>query len=459
MKKQIIIPVLISVVGTSLVGCGGGATKDETIVKALASLSGKNHYVDVVQDVAVYKPKDPTVVDIYNKYTYTYGYLYDGDERAFYKKESLYFCDLDKETGKPDLKTERNYTYDAEMYFKDEDGTVINETINFNNEIEHTKPAYFNEQTSVYTPLIFDSEFKNPFDYITYRDIEKRPDGTLTLINEKADFLAECYNTIGLNFITENTINLDEQGRIKSIDFVINDLVEENYTRTNTMSVNYHSFDAVLQHKTPFTHSNPELQTALESIKGKTNYTYSKEYTTFNGATLDYIEGYFTEEMAYWRHHAEEGIEHPYEMGDDYDYKAVKTEDDSYLVYNYVFSDPTWRWSVVMLSSSQPYIIEDFTGMGPLFYNINASVFKKIDDKTYELEPELVSRSGGYFDYQMMGTQSYAMLTKTDKCVINLTDDGQIDVINMSFTFENTTYYINYHLDNIGTTVIPSWVG
>lgn len=464
MKKQLLF-ALVSILGiTSLVGCNPNEptipTPSDKVVKAIDSLREKSHYVLVEQDVAIFKPKFPEVCDIYNKYTYNIGHFYTETERSYSIQTSMTFCDLNKETGEPLPETVRNKSEQERLYFKNmEDGTVYSEEVTFQNEVVTYIQAFYDEDNNMYEPVIFDSEFKNPWDFISYRDVKEKSDGTLTIINQKDDFLAECYNTVGLNFVSDNTIHLDEQGRIKSIDFVINDLVEENYTRRNTLKITYSGLDtATLVHRTPSTNDNPRLQAALNSIKGAKNYTYSKEFCYAYGATKDYITGYFTENEIYFRHHTENEIEHAYTGGDDYDYKVKINEDgETYTGYEYNLKGDAWDWGVIMVSSSAPYILYSFEESGPTFYNIDASIFTKIDENTYEIEPYFLRQSGTYFDYGMLGVQSAAFDGNTNKLVIHLNDDGSIQKIETGFTFMEADYYINYYLSDIGTTEIPSW--
>ena len=459
MKKNLTLLSLTSILAVSIFAGCAPTNPDETISTAIASLKNKSHLVTVEQDVAILKPLFPEVCDIYNYYKFDIGYFYSETEKSYSLVTESLFCDLDKETGETLENTIRKNKTNKELYFKDVDGTAYQEYVSFQNEVVKNTMAFYDEDTGYYQPVIFDSEFKNPWDYITTRDLVVNKDGKLTLINEKADFVAECYGAIGLNFVADNVVNTDDQGRIISIDFIINDLVEANYTRTNTMSVVYSGHDtAKLTHYTPSTNNNPELQAAFDSIKEATNYTYAKEYTYSYGATKDLITGYFTKDEIYFRHHTEQGNEHPYAEGDDYDYKAKINEDgETYLAYEYVLGADAWDWKVVMLSGSSPYILYSFQEAGPKFYEINASIFTKIAENTYEIEPHFLKDAGAYFDFGFLGVNSAAFEGYTDKMVITLNADGSINKIETGFTFMGTEYPINYYLYDIGTTSIPSW--
>ena len=458
--KKLLLPISTLLIVGTLASCNPPApTNDNSkIITALNSLKNASHYVETEQDVAILKPTQPEVCDIYSYYHQNLGYFYKGAEKSYSIKVDTLFCDLDKETGERLENTVRRNYGEENLYFKDEDGTAYSEHVSFQNEVYATTMAFYDEDTGYYQPVIFDSEFKNPWDYISTRDIEEK-NGSLTLINEKADFLAECYGAVGLNFITSNKLILDEQGRITGIEIVIDDLVEENYTRTNTYKITYSGHDtAELIHRTPSTNSNPELQAALDSIKTSKNYTYQKEYTYSYGATKDMITGYFTEDEVYFRHHTEDENEHAYTGGDDYDYKAKINEDGTtYTGYEYTLRGEYWDWGVVMLSSSAPYIMDSFQEIGPKFYEINASIFKNIGNNQYEIEPYFLRDSGAYFDFGFLGVNSAAFEGGTNKMIITLSDDGQISKIETGFTFMNEDYPINYYLSNIGTTEVPAW--
>ena len=224
-----------------------------------------------------------------------------------------------------------------------------------------------------------------------------------------------------------------------------------------------------MRHLAPYQNNNPELQKALDVLDNTKNFTYSKEmyYDSINANTgekesfYDLIKGYFTEEMVFFHHVVSENDTHPYALGDNYDYKCVINEDNkSYTCYEYVYSYGIngYDWKKVALSGSAYYIIDEFKGIGPSFYNMNASIFKKIDEKTYEIEKPLLESSGIYFDNGCQGVQSLALDGNTSKCIIKLNESNEIDVIQVGFTYQMVEYNINFYIDDVGTTSIPSWV-
>ena len=98
-----------------------------------------------------------------------------------------------------------------------------------------------------------------------------------------------------------------------------------------------------------------------------------------------------------------------------------------------------------------------FEEIGPLFPTIDASIFKKTGENTYVIEDYLLSRSGGYFDFQMMGVGSDAFKTGTTKCEVTLNEDGSIKQIDSNFKFLTETFTVRFTLQDIGTTVVPSY--
>ena len=89
--------------------------------------------------------------------------------------------------------------------------------------------------------------------------------------------------------------------------------------------------------------------------------------------------------------------------------------------------------------------------------NLDAVIFKKIDDKTYQIEDYFLPSIGVYFDNGFLGVNSGAFDGNTKKLVIKLDDNGQIEVIESMFKYEMVEYYVNFYIQDIDNTVIPSW--
>lgn len=439
----------------------------EKVSTAMMSLRRKTHKVNVNQTVTVLKGTD--AISITQEYNNVYGFYYEGEERAFSRQLSSLFADIDPISGAYKESTIRTYNNQEEFYFKNiEDGTAYVETINVNNQLTKSTISSYDEDNGIYSPIIYDQEFKNPFDYISLRDVVVNSDNTLSFINSKADYLADCYGTIGLNFIKSNQINLDSNGKITSIDFVIDDWEGETFTRKNTLSItfdyddNVDAIDSI--HLKPFTNDNPILASALKTLENKTNFTYIKEYyseTNKNNNSTKMInhriKGYFTQSEVFFHHEATENDDTPYINGDYTDYKCKINDSGSYTSYEYVLYTTEYKWNVSKLSGGSAYIIDDFSGIGPSFMNLSASIFKKVDDYTYEIESSLLETIGTYFDYQMLGVQTGLFDGYTTGLSIKLNQDGNIEVINASYISEMIETKVKFYIQDIGTTSIPEW--
>ena len=482
MKKNTLIICLLSLFTLPLVACNEPANEititPEIVKNALASVKESTHKINIKQTVSVLRPapegmtpEDPEwmhlPLDIYQEYNHELVYYYENGEKAFSRQSSRTYADLDKLTGELIPNSVRHYDTPLETFFKNnEDGTAYLEHIDINNNLSKPTSANYDDQTGIYSPIVFDSEFKNPFDFISYRDIEVTENGkTLRLINDKADFLAECYDSIGLNFITNNEIVLNNDGKVSSIIFTIDDLKGETWTRTNTLEITYsYSDDLKINHLNEYTNNNPALSDALKVLNDKKNYTYIKElsysYVDGNGNNVDFadrIKAYFTEEEVYFHHETSENDTHPYINGDDYDYKVKLNEDGKYTCYEYTPDGVSFNWGIVMLSGSTPYIIDTFEEIGPSFGQMNPAIFAKTDENRYDIEPELLSISGKYFDFGMMGCQSYALDGNTTQLTITLDDNGNIEMIESAFIFNMIQFKLKFYIQDIGTTSIPEW--
>lgn len=453
----LLLPLLL------ITGCNpaGGSENEETAIDiALKAVRKNNYEVEISEVLSVRYPEDPYAVDIYNEYSFEFGYYYTDTEKAHSQKVTYFFADYVGKTEELNVNTITTSTSDRNLYFKDFDtGFAYSEKIGVDNEVVVTTPSVYDSESMIYSPILFDEEFKNPFDYITSRDFVENEDGTLSLINSKADFLAECYQAIGLNKVDENYIHLDEQGRPNYMEFVMQPLVGDRFIRTTHYVVEFVNYDCELSHVQPFTHENPELQAAFDDLKGRKNFTYAKDYVTESGSIIDHIVGYFTEDIVFFHHHDKPEDTTPYRGGDDYDYKAVKQPDGTYLGYQYDYiSDNVYQWNVIMLSSTSPYIMYTYDEIAPTYHMLNASIFKKTGEYTYEIEEPLLKEIGQYFDFGMYGVDSMTLESYTNKCIVTLNPNGGIEKVETGFFFENRYTYINYYISNVGTTVIPSWI-
>lgn len=87
-------------------------------------------------------------------------------------------------------------------YFKDKStGSAYTETIDLNNEYKQYYVSDYDESTGVYQPISYESEFRNPWDFIDASDIDVNEDGEYVLSNQKAQFLINCYQASNLNWV------------------------------------------------------------------------------------------------------------------------------------------------------------------------------------------------------------------------------------------------------------------
>ena len=460
MKQKLLLALCSFCLLAPLSGCGQEQEEkpSEKVIRALESVR-TSHKVYIEQSKIVLKPQDPLAVDIYVGYDNEYGFYYQGEDRSFSRAVRSTIVDLIKGTEEWDESTLRTQAYPEERYFKDEDGTVYAENINVKNELSKVTYAYFDSGKGVYQPVIFDTEFINPFDYITYRDVQENEDGTLTLLHEKADFLASCYDAVGMNFIQGNTIHLNEEGQIASIDFLIPDRVESTFTRKNSLSLEYIRGENIrFEHRKVYENDNPKLQKALSVLDNQTNFTYVKQYMNADGTVNNKIKAYFTKEKVLFHQHDEKDSTTLYQGGDDYDYKVLLDPNTNrYTCYEYTSGSAGWKWNVSMLSSTAPYILDHFSEIGPSFMGMSAAIFKQIDEHTYEIEREMVSTIGKYFDFGMQGCQSYVFDGYTTALTIVLNEQDEIDVIKAKFRFEQKETSIEFRIEDVGNTIFPSW--
>ncbi|MBR2506673.1 MAG: hypothetical protein IKB70_07130 [Bacilli bacterium] len=457
-NRLIKLLVLISSI-SSLAGCSSASERTPTTLdKVLSSLKEASHNLRLFQTVSVIHPDQPSVVDIKSEITYDFGFYYQDEKRSHSREQTVFSYDIDKNTGLANEVTKRTTRVPLVTYYKNtKTGYAEIHKINLQNELEISTLVAEDSEGS-FIPIVYDFEFKNPFDFITTRDLTLLDNGDILLSKSKANFLVEAYNTIGVNLIEEAIIKTNDKNQITSIEFDIPSLDGGSYIRENTLEIQYFNHDeAKYEQLKPFTNNNPELNEALTKYKNLTNFTYNKEYVTSTGSSIDRIIGYFTEDTIFFHHGSEEDNE-PYKRGDNYDYKAV-LEDGEYYVYQYDFvSVNYYQWNKVLQSESKYYSFSNFFDMGPRYFDISSSVFKKTGEKTYEIENILLYSSGQYFDYAVWGVHSSLLSSTTTHLKITLNDSNEIELIETGFMQENKTTYLKFYYTNINSTVIPSWM-
>ena len=241
MKNRLIkLIVLLSTVAP-LVSCNNSNGPQETKLDiALSSLKEASHRLSLYQTVSVLHPGQAQVVDIKSEITYQYGYFYEGENRSHSTESVVFSYDIDKITGEANDSTKRTTRTPYSTYYKNiKTGYAEMHQINYQNKLEVATLVREDNEGS-YTPIIYDKEFKNPFDFITTRDLTLLENGDILLCKSKANFLVEAYNTIGVNLIESAIIKTNDKNQITSIAFLAAEKIvgkeidQEKYLETVT---------------------------------------------------------------------------------------------------------------------------------------------------------------------------------------------------------------------------------
>lgn len=457
---------------------------DEGTAEAQAiinSLKDTSHTVNTAQYVYVNQTEELAVDTFYHSFnTLVYSYMEDG-ERAVSRQTEARHGNLQKGTTSPEVDEDGNdlisYSYTPrEYFFKDEDyGVVLKEELLPSNEIETTIQSSYDEDTGLYVPVIFEDEFKNPFDYIQARDLTPvdGEDNAYYLTTDKAEFLLKCYFATASNKIKQAVIYTDSTGQITNIKMTTPDEGGDGYTYTRITSyeVTYSDIGdaSTFDHLTTLpTGTNAALQTAFDTVMNATNYSYEKRYMTedeTSGELVidDDIKGYFTDEAVFF-HHNDSTLDAMYEVGDDYDYAAVKQSDNTYLGYEYIYSGTAWGWSSIYISTSTPYTFDSIQEIGPKLTEVSADVFtlKEGTTNTYEIRDELLYLIASYFDFQFLGVNSQVLETNTVSFELVLEDDGSFTVNTSYLYYEYGVAYtqdFQFYFDasSVNNTSMPSF--
>lgn len=463
-----------------------GTEKAQT---ALASLHRNNHKAKVHFVTTVYRidMAYPGEVGIQLDMTYDLAYTYTEDVRGFSQaikrisRDTAYVLDDDgnivtDEDGNPThhLVNEQESDTPVTVYWRDEEsGTALSENVTELNEIETLYMSDYDYNTGFYQPIIFDEEFRNPWDYIRSSDILEYQDGSLHLDLEKGNFLVDCYFGTSVNWIDDIAINVDANGAISSLVLSIPDIGDDRYTRSNTMEVTYsdHGSLNTVKHVQPYTHDNPALAEALLCLEEVDNFTYTRHIDITNNDNIlpnpDTV-GYYTPEYVLFHNVLpEEDLpagttnEQFYELGDAYDYRILPNEEDGlWYVYEYTYSGYTWSWGVASLSGTTAYTFPSYEDIRLDFSMVDASVFVQDEDNplVYVAEDNIVDALGTYFDNPFLGVHSTYLEDSTLYLIITLTDDGKaIKTVETGFSEGTADYALTFTLSDIGTTSIPSW--
>ena len=436
-------------------------TKEEIVLNELK----KNSYeVTLTEDLKILRPNDKYAVDIMQHYKKEFGFYYQESTGNIAGSTKMYgyYADLDKKTGEPNPYTIREATTPLQVLYRDaETGYALLKSVSLENEVVTQIAATQNGETGEVIPLIYDDNFKNPFDFITLRDLTYVEETNVVEIKlDKVPFILDAYGAVGINEIIEGAhIVLDDNSLPTEIVVNIPDEVETTYTRTNKVEIKFTNLDAEYFEVTPYTNNNPALAEALLKNKDSKNFTYNKNYVDSEGKSIGHITGFFTEDLIYFHHgYADDGD--VYKNGDNYDYLAKRNEaDGAYYVYDCTTVDGVeFNWGIIMASETMPLTYATFYECGPTYHHISDAVFKDIGNNQYEIEENLVKTAGQYFDYGVWGVDSAAAESSTTKLIITLNSANEIELVEMQFVSGGNTFNVEYYYENIGTTSIPTWL-
>lgn len=462
---------------------------DPAVESAIAKLRSSNYHVKSVSKAEIKYPNSKPsasgtgayISDVFSYKTIERTYQNNG-EKSVVESTSLFHGDLDKNTGQPITggNSSAQQTDTAPVtYFRNDDGSIYSESIDFTNTV--SKLAILNETIEgYYGPMSFDMTFKNPWDYISAKDITIE-NGVWNLNLDKADFLLQSYASLSGNALSSAVLDKDDAGNITGLHFTTidatgNDPQAEGYfVRTNTYEVTYSEVGtASISHKAPFANDNPQLAEALTFVKdqftdpSKRNFTYTKTFLNDNTSTEAYYspndEGfvYFAQKSPGYTNPQDK----PYEKGDNYDFRVFyDNTNKNYKVQNYLNSGGGFGWASIAISGTALYTIDTFEGIGPKFFNLGPELFKPyvVDGKEqpnqYVIEEDLLQTAGEYFDNQMLGVHT-DQFARTTKVVIDLSNwnNGQGSMlIHTAFRSGTSDINVDFTLSNIGKTTLPSY--
>lgn len=483
-NKLLLISFLLA---ASLASCSTGNKEnhysfekaDPELQEVINSLKGVSHTANISYDIYV-NQVDPDAIDTFFGTSSERTYSYSKEEGRGYRDRTIRTA-IDLEKGTHNFVTDANgdplktvYDNGERLYFRDEKtGVIVAEYLGADNEVQSFLQSDYDYESGTYIPISFDSEFRNPFDYIQPRDIKKVANNEYELSLDKASFALECYGSAAAMAVVGSTITTNDKHQITSLHFEMGMEGGEGdtYTRTTTFDLEYSKFgkESELAHIKPCENSNPRLQAALNSLNGVTNYKYSKDYINEDGSVKDHIMGYFTEDVAFFHHDDSPDDTSVYTREDDYDYLAVICNaNKKYYGYEFTYNANTDSYypALIMLSSSAAYAIDTFSGLGPNLGVISASIFslKEGTDNVYIVENDVLRTSiASYFDFQFLGVNSQVLETRTSDFELELHENGSM-TINTGYAYSEYGRVVeqkiifNLDVSTFNNTTIPSYV-
>lgn len=476
---------------------------DQVAVKALNALQNHDNAAEVHYLVTVEFQDDPsslyTTVDTFIQQDVTYSYHYGADgERATATGGVSNFGDWNDATDEPIPGRYTTSVVPTTVYWRDPDtGLTTVENRTYDNQVQTLISATVDDITGTVTPVVFDTEHINPWDFIDYEDLtrdEEEPH-TYHLALNKAELFTRVYDATGMNTITDAVATLDDQGRIASLNFLSDplrgDASNATFTRSNVFSIEYSYADqsALFTHKTPYqADQNPEIATVFDALdQALTNgesYRYDKgmkgysllEGTEDTNTTNTGVTGFFTKDNIYF---AQWGPNHDeyytdgafYNEGDNYDYGAVRQLDGTYLAYqcpttgiDVSTGEPDVYWSTIAVSSTAYYTLDSYSVVGPTFNQLSPDIFIPAEEEGwYTVDDQLLGGIGTYFDFAFLGVHSTTLESTTESFRLRVDQDA--DGVNYTMTVEMSFTMLGFHSDvtttfdtaSIGHTDLPEY--
>jgi len=468
MKKKLLLNLLIVPI-CLLTSCNENTSsftinEDETIAKAITTLQENSYTVDTNYITEIVRPYDENA-GIYQslgiRRNESYNIKYQFDDLAvsiggYVTSVNL----LPKSDGTYDETYPTTRSQPTYKYFKAEDGSAYKETLNIDNTVTISTMANLDETNGIYTPIMFDNEFRNPFDYLNPSDITKDEQGIYHLATDKALFVANCYQRTSLTKINDAVVSFDN-GNFASITYTLPTIEASNYTQNSSYVIAFTDINnTTIKHTTTYTNNNPELIELFAKVKAASSFTYVKDLAgesqegISNNATL----GYYTQDLVYFhRNYNSENPDAVY-YGSDYDYVCLKdAKEGIYYTYDYEMpSDSGFTWTKVYLSGSTPLTYSSFYDITPTFFNLDTNLFIKNEDGTYSVVEEFESTIGTYFDNQFDGVHTDLFDGSTTKFKLTITDTGF--KVNTQFLTEGNYQDVNFIMYDLNSTTIPEYL-
>lgn len=462
MKKRIFIFLSLFI----LASCGSNnftINEDKVIANALNvlrehSFKANTSYVTTILRKEIYETYQPLSIRLTENYNLSYSI---NENYAITISGDSKYEDMLYQNGGYEVTSSRTSYIDKETYYKDTtNGNAIKEVLNEDNTVSKVIMAEYDETDLTYIPINYDSEFKNPFEYLKPSDFSLNSDGTYSLLGSKAVFLAKSFQRSSLTYVKDAIVTLDSNNLISSIVCNIDNVDATGYTQESTYTCVISDIDNItINHVTPYSNSNPEIESLFNKVKNANNYTYYKEFykdSEGNGYQDD-ITAFYTQDTVFFHHLYSEYKDKIYDGGNDYDYKVVWDDTDKiYYCYEYhKASDSTpYDWALCSLSGTTPLTYESFEDIGPTFYNLDSNLFYKNSDGSYSVVDEFKDTVGSYFDNQFIGVHSDVLDGQTSSFKMVLDGDTGFTVY-LTYTASGSEQNLKFKIYDIDSTELP----